>query len=119
MATCFRAIIRIYFVMQKNYSINQKNLADPSKSTPANNDNMSVEKVARELINHFGHGKIVINKKRNFGHEADLLQLNCDKAKRILGWESRWNTKETIRKVAPWYKFDQTKKIDHNNKSNK
>ena len=79
---------------------------------PVNDDNLNVEEVAREFVYHFGHGKIVIDKKNNFGHEATLLQLNCDKAKRILGWRSRWNTKETIKRVAEWYKIDAKKKID-------
>ena len=79
---------------------------------PTNHNNMNVEEVAREFIDYFGHGKIIINKNDSFGHEATLLQLNCDKAKRILGWSPRWNGKETIQKVAEWYKFDDKKKIE-------
>jgi CDP-glucose 4,6-dehydratase len=79
---------------------------------PSNNDNMNVEQVVREFLNYFKKGKIVIDKSNNFGQEASLLKLNCDKANSILGWSAKWNTKETIKKVAEWYKFDENKKVE-------
>ena len=101
-----------YILLAKKIYMQPKKYSGAWNFGPGNNDNISVEKVARKFIHHFGFGKITVDKKSNFGHEAALLQLNCDKAKRILGWRSRWNTSETIKKVAEWYKFDQTKKIE-------
>lgn len=101
-----------YILLAKKLYNNPKKFSGSWNFGPVNDDNLNVEEVAREFVYHFGHGKIIIDKKNNFGHEATLLQLNCDKAKRILGWRSRWNTKETIKRVAEWYKVDVKKKID-------
>lgn len=35
--------------------------------------------------------------------EANLLVLNCDKAKRILSWSPRWNLNKTVLMTAQWY----------------
>ena len=70
---------------------------------PSKNDNLSVEEVAKEVIYYFGSGKIVKNKLKNFGHEAALLQLNCDKASNILELEFQMgyqrNNKKSCRVV--------------------
>lgn len=36
-------------------------------------------------------------------HEANLLQLNCDKAKEYLGWSSSWSIEQSVRATAEWY----------------
>ena len=36
-------------------------------------------------------------------HEANLLQLNCDKAAQILNWSPRWSVDKTIEETAKWY----------------
>ena len=101
-----------YILLAKKLYSKPKKYSGAWNFGPVNNDSMNVEKIVREFINYFGYGKLVIDKKNDFGHEAALLQLNCDKARRILGWNSKWNTKETIKKVAEWYKFDNAKKIE-------
>ena len=42
-------------------------------------------------------------KKKKF-YESGLLKLNSSKAKKLLGWKSILNFKETIKLVAVWYK---------------
>jgi CDP-glucose 4,6-dehydratase len=37
-------------------------------------------------------------------HEAQWLQLNCDKAHQLLGWRPRWNADKTLAATADWYK---------------
>ena len=101
-----------YILLAKKLYDNPKKFTGSWNFGPSKNDNMNVEEIAKELINHFGSGKIVKNKSNNFGHEAALLQLNCDKASNILGWNSKWSTKETIKKVADWYKFNKKNKIE-------
>ena len=36
--------------------------------------------------------------------EAQLLQLNCDKANQKLGWYPRWDVEKSIHKTGNWYK---------------
>ena len=44
-------------------------------------------------------------------HEANLLQLNCDKAHQLLDWYPRWDADKTLAATAQWYKayFDGNK----------
>lgn len=37
-------------------------------------------------------------------HEAQLLQLNCDKAHQLLNWFPRWDVDKTIDATAQWYR---------------
>ena len=45
-----------------------------------------------------------INSPRDSYHEANLLMLQIDKAKKLLGWHPIWNFEETISKTVNWYK---------------
>lgn len=42
-------------------------------------------------------------------HEAQLLKLNCTKAKNLLGWYPRWNLETALEKVVDWQKAFLTK----------
>jgi CDP-glucose 4,6-dehydratase len=45
--------------------------------------------------------------------ESNLLKLNCNKAKKTLGWQPVLNFKETVRYTSLWYNsFQKTKNID-------
>lgn len=62
----------------------------------------TVSEVTQRMILNFGHGKAIFSENMNH-HEAQLLQLNCDKANQLLGWYSRWSVEETIDKTSDWY----------------
>jgi CDP-glucose 4,6-dehydratase len=36
-------------------------------------------------------------------HEAALLNLSIEKAKRLLGWKPKWGFEETIKRTVAWY----------------
>ncbi len=65
----------------------------------------SVKEVAEQICKHFNYKKIEIEKNLSNHHEANLLQLNCDKSKNFLNWHPKWNFKKTIDVTAQWYKF--------------
>jgi CDP-glucose 4,6-dehydratase len=71
---------------------------------PSTSEVRTVEEVANSIIKHFGYGRVVNTGSKNKQHEANLLQLNCDKAHQILGWQPKWNIDETITATAQWYK---------------
>jgi CDP-glucose 4,6-dehydratase len=71
---------------------------------PSTSEVRTVEQVTSDVISYIGKGTIEVEKNRNHQHEANLLQLNCDKAKQILGWSPRWDAKKTISSTAAWYK---------------
>ena len=46
--------------------------------------------------------KISIKKSKRF-KESNLLKLNCDKAKKYLGWKNILKFNENIKLTAEWY----------------
>ena len=71
---------------------------------PSSTDVRTVQDVANIIVDHFGEGSIEITQSKNQVHEARLLQLNCDKSHQLLGWHPRWNSEQTLRETASWYK---------------
>ncbi len=41
----------------------------------------------------------------NSPYESQNLQLNCDKARSILNWNSVWDLQETVENTVRWYKY--------------
>ena len=71
---------------------------------PATSKTPTVEQVAKMLIKYIGKGAIKIEETFNKQHEANLLQLNCDKAEQLLGWCPKWDVEKTLARTAEWYK---------------
>jgi len=64
----------------------------------------TVGELAESIFKCFGKDNNIIKKENLKLHETQLLQLNCDKAKQMLGWNPRWDNDKTIRITADWYK---------------
>ena len=71
---------------------------------PAAGATRTVRDVAERIVNHMGRGRIELGNAVAAQHEARLLQLNCDKAHQLLGWQPRWGFDATLRATALWYK---------------
>ncbi len=71
---------------------------------PPSSQIRTVQEVAETIVQHLGVGEIVVEQSAKHPHEANLLQLNCDKANQHLHWHSRWNVDETLEATAVWYK---------------
>lgn len=64
---------------------------------------LTVVDVAQRAVNYWGKGEVVIHKKDNL-HEAELLMLNIEKAKNILGWQPVYHADEAVLQTIEWYK---------------
>ena len=71
---------------------------------PYSTEDQTVMEVARRITNGFGRGRIEIEPNNLLKHEAQMLQLNCDKARQKLAWNTRWNFDQTIDATVRWYK---------------
>ena len=60
--------------------------------------------VARNMLLHFKHGEVVVESPVDSPHEAHLLQLNSDKARQLLGWNTRWGFDQTLQLTGAWYR---------------
>lgn len=71
---------------------------------PPSTEVRTVQEVASIIIEHFGRGRVEVAKSTAREHEAQVLQLNCDKARQYLGWRPRWSVDESLAATAQWYK---------------
>ncbi|MCS6765362.1 MAG: CDP-glucose 4,6-dehydratase [Candidatus Protistobacter heckmanni] len=70
---------------------------------PSSIEVRTVEDVARAIVASLGRGSIQVEQPAHAQHEAQLLQLNCDKAHQQLGWSPRWPVDKTLDATAHWY----------------
>lgn len=71
---------------------------------PLHGDDRPVEELVRIIAKYWGCGKWESERSDDSKKECGLLKLNCDKARRILNWQSVLSFEETIRFTAEWYK---------------
>jgi CDP-glucose 4,6-dehydratase len=71
---------------------------------PSTQEVRTVKEVAEIIVNQIGRGRVEVHEQTTQVHEAQLLQLNCDKAHQLLGWSPRWNVDKTLESTALWYK---------------
>ena len=70
---------------------------------PRDEDNLSVLEVTQKVVDYYGKGEIIVNKKDDL-HEANILTLDIEKAKNILGWVPTYSVDEAIKETVEWYK---------------
>jgi CDP-glucose 4,6-dehydratase len=73
---------------------------------PDNNSNFTVREVVDLLSKQWPNcpGARATNQgSQSVGPEAKLLSLNCDKAKKLINWESTLSLDETVKLIANWY----------------
>lgn len=87
---------------QKLYKEGEK-YAQAFNFGPDKNSILTVADVAKKVVENYGNGEVIINKKDDL-HEANLLMLNADKAKEVLGWMPKYSADEAIQKTVEWYK---------------
>jgi len=71
---------------------------------PETSEVRTVHEVAGTMIRHLGRGSIELDDAGKHHHEAQLLQLSCDKAHQLLAWKPRWHVERTLSATAEWYK---------------
>jgi len=60
--------------------------------------------VANAIAAQFENGSVIVDEPRDMPHEASLLQLNSDKARQLLQWNTRWNFDQTLAATVGWYR---------------
>lgn len=90
-------------------SLGQRLLEDPVATEGAWNfgpdacGQLSVARVAAAFADHWPAVRWHAEAKPQW-HEAALLQLDCGKAHRYLGWRPVWAAETTLRRTAAWYR---------------
>ena len=70
---------------------------------PKKERNREVHKIVKEMSNRWQGTSWKIKRDKKL-KESNLLQLNSEKAKKLINWESKLNLKESISQTIKWYK---------------
>lgn len=68
---------------------------------------ITVEEVVNKIIMYWGKGNWISpdsNLDLDLPHEANLLILDINKVKYVLGWSPKWNIDKALEKTIQWYK---------------
>lgn len=76
---------------------------------PRDEDNRSVQEVIDLLISGWGESARWEKEGSEQPHEANLLKLDCSKARSQLGWIPKWNLETATQKIVEWQKVHQAK----------
>ncbi len=76
---------------------------------PHDEDNRSVQEVVDLLISGWGDSARWEKEGSEQPHEANLLKLDCSKARSQLGWIPKWNLQTAVQKIVEWQKAYQAK----------
>lgn len=71
---------------------------------PDEGDAKDVHWITRQIVSAWGHGASFEVVESATKHEAQILKLNCEKAKSILGWLPKLVTEQAIDMTTTWYK---------------
>lgn len=88
-----------------------KKYADGFNFGPNEESVLKVAEVAQKVVEYYEKGEVVVHKKDDL-HEANLLMLNIEKAKNILGWIPTYTADTAIKETVEWYKHFYNKDID-------
>jgi len=76
---------------------------------PRDDDNRAVKEVIDLLISGWGEPARWEKEGSEQPHEANLLKLDCSKARNQLGWIPKWNLEMATQKIIEWQKEYQAK----------
>lgn len=87
--------------------------ADAWNFGPSNEGSITVKEVVNRVKEHWDKINYEIHQDPNQFHEANLLQLDCSKAHRLLKWKDVWDSETTFEKTVQWYKsyYEEDKMI--------
>jgi CDP-glucose 4,6-dehydratase len=76
---------------------------------PVDADNRAVKDVVNLLISTWGETACWEIEGAEHPHEANLLKLDCSKARMQLGWTPKWDLGVATQKIVQWQKAFQAK----------
>jgi CDP-glucose 4,6-dehydratase len=81
-----------------------QSFAEPWNFGPREEDMVPVCDVARRAIAYWGAGELIIQEEAGGPHEAQVLKLDCSKARVRLGWRPMLTLDESLKMCIKWYK---------------
>ena len=101
-----------YLTLAANQTENPSLFTEAFNFGPHLSDNLNVQQIVEEAIKIWGDGTCEFIENNNTLHEANLLQLDIQKAKNMLGWQTKLNAIEALDKTIKWYKEYLANKVN-------
>ena len=92
-----------YLTLAEKLSLKENKYCDSFNFGPGLESNKSVKVLVETILCHWNGSWEDLKIKEDF-HEAGLLNLNVDKAQKILGWRPSWEFQYSVQKTVEWYK---------------
>ena len=71
---------------------------------PNDDGAISVREVAQLMQMHWARIQFSVLQNGSHPHEANLLKLDCSKARTYLNWKGVWDARTTCQKTVEWYR---------------
>jgi CDP-glucose 4,6-dehydratase len=71
---------------------------------PDGESSRTVRDLADKIAKCWGKGEVRVKAQPRSPHEASWLFLNCDKARKELGWRTRWRFDRAVEETVAWYR---------------
>lgn len=92
-----------YLLLGQKLLEDGKKFAQGFNFGPKEDSVLKVSEIAQKTVQYYEKGEVIVHKKDNL-HEANLLMLNIEKAKNVLGWTPTYNADTAIKQTVDWYK---------------
>jgi len=99
-----------YMILAEKLFLFNKEYSTAWNFGPNDHDTRSVEEVINLLIAHWGNNAHWLLEGSDQPHEANLLKLDCSKAKKYLKWQPKWSLEVAIEKIVNWQTAMQNNK---------
>ena len=93
-----------YLLLSQRLFENSEKFGGSWNFGPKTDQIRTVKEVSERIFDEIGTGSVNITNDGSSVHEANLLQLNCEKAQQVLGWSPRWDVERTLIETANWYR---------------
>ena len=92
-----------YLTLAEKLSLKENKYCDSFSFGPGLKSNKSVKVLVETILRYWNGSWEELKIKEDF-HEAGLLNLNVDKANKILDWVPKWDFQCSVQKTVEWYK---------------
>lgn len=98
-----------YLLLGQKLFVHGENYAQGFNFGPQQDSVLTVADVAKRIVELYGKGEVIVGEKSSL-HEAELLMLDIDKARKILGWSPCFSSDKAIESTVEWYRRFYDKK---------
>lgn len=92
-----------YLIIAERLLDGDRAIADGWNFGPADDDTRPVGWIVERMLSVWGKGSWALSDGPR-SHEANLLRLDCSKARRELGWRATWRLEATLDRIVEWHR---------------